>query len=92
MWWVVKSLDSLVHGLLLEVGEQLSEVRAGIGQTCQYTVPMTSISTLEDRDFLEGRCSLGVKAGGQKLVMIQEHGQNIKIDCNVGEDVIDLGV
>ena len=45
MWWVVKSLDSLVHGLLLEVGEQLSEVRAGNGQTCQYTVASLRLKT-----------------------------------------------
>jgi hypothetical protein len=66
----VKSFDSLGHGLLLEVGEQLGEVRPGNGQTCQYTVPMTRDATLEGSGVREGRCSLGIKAGGQKLVMI----------------------
>ena len=92
LWGVVKSLDSLVHGLLLEVGEELGEVRAGNGHTCQYTIPMTSDVTLEGSGVREGCCRLGIKAGSQKLVMIQVRGQIVTSDCNVGEDVLDLVV
>ncbi len=44
---IVQSLDSLVHGLLLVVGEQVGEVRAGNGQSCQYTIAVAGDATLE---------------------------------------------
>jgi hypothetical protein len=65
-------------------------MRAGNGQTCQDTIPMTSDATLEGSGVREGRCRLGVKAGSQKLIMIQARGQSVTSDCNVGEDVLDL--
>jgi hypothetical protein len=43
---IVQRLDSLVHGLLLVVCEQLGEVGAGNGQSCQYTVAVACDATL----------------------------------------------
>ena len=87
----MKSLDSLVHGLLLEVGEQLCEVRAGNGQACQYTTAVVVDTTLEGCSVREGHCGLGVEAGGQKLIMIQAFNQSVTSNVDeVGHDVIDL--
>ena len=72
----MQRLDSLVHGLLLVVSEQLGEVRASNGQSCQYTVAVAGDETLEGGSVREGRCGLAVEAGGQKLVMIQARPQS----------------
>jgi hypothetical protein len=57
----VQLLDSLVHGLLLVVVEQLGEVRAGNGQSCQYTVDVADDETLEGGSVREGCCGLAVE-------------------------------
>ncbi len=54
-------LDSLVHDLLLVVGEQLGEVRVGNGQSCQYTIAVAGDATLEGNSGREGRCGLAVE-------------------------------
>jgi hypothetical protein len=64
---IVKSLDSLVHGLLLVVGEQFGEVRAGNGESCQYTVAVAGDATLEGGSVREGRCGLAVEVLLQDL-------------------------
>jgi hypothetical protein len=52
---------------------------------------MTSNATLEGSGVREGPCRLGVEAGSQKLIMVEARNQSVTSDCNVGEDVLDLG-
>jgi hypothetical protein len=50
-----------------------------------------SDATLEGRGFREGRCRLGVEAGGQQLVVIQASGQSVTSDRKVRKNLLDLG-
>jgi hypothetical protein len=86
----VENLDCLFHSLLLELGEQSGQVRAGDGQACQYTVPMAGNTKLKSGGVRKGSSCLGVEARDQELEVVEARDQTRARGLNVEQGEVDV--